>query len=399
MKRLLLALAVFSFFISYGADAASKVRKKDISSKALPIVAWYSIPPECSTIERFQELKEAGFNISFSPTNSLSDALVQLDCAEKVGIKILFNCPELKTETENVVMQVRNHPALYAYYLKDEPSIGEFPELARWADQIRSLDNNHMIYLNLFPNYGVRDISYSEYVHSFIDLVHLPMLSFDYYPVTTDGIRETWWNNLEIISTEAADADLPFWAFALSTAHFSYPNPTLASLRLQFYTDLAYGAQGLQYFTYWCPTPETGDYHDAPVDRDGNKSPQYDLLKKMNAELQARAPVFLGAKVVLVCHTGETLPPGVTELTKLPEAVTYLNTRGKGAVVSVLENGRYCYLVLVNRSLNEGIDYDIAFSKRVDVIDNNGKASIRLPRKKNTFRLGRGDCAIYRWKL
>ena len=273
--------------------------------------------------------------------------------------------------------------------------------LADMADRLRSVDPDHVIYVNLFPNYAPDEVlgsTYPEHVHKYIEEVRPPLVSFDFYPVTEDGIRERWWENLEVISRESAAAGLPFWAFALSTSHKPYPIPTMASLRLQFYTDLAYGAQGLQYFTYWNPVPGTWDFHDAPIDLDGNRTPVYDLVKAMNAELQARADIFVGDKVLQVRHTGETVPPGVTPLTDLPEPLTALDTHGKGAVVSLLENGGFRYLMLVNRSLDEGFDYDIAFARTVERVGRDGKAFKVPATGTKTFHLEEGDCAIFRWK-
>ena len=189
------------------------------------------------------------------------------------------------------------------------------------------------------------------------------------------------------------EADVPFWAFALSTAHFPYPVATIQSLRLQFYTDLAYGAQGLQYFTYWCPTPGIWDFNNAPISETGQRTPAYDLVKYMNRELQARAEVFMGAKVLSVCHTGATLPPGVKPLTELPSCVKSLDTKGKGAVVSHFENGGWEYLMIVNRSLDEAFDYEIGFNEPAKMIGRNGKVSNA---KDGTYHLEEGDCAILR---
>ncbi|MBO6160012.1 MAG: beta-galactosidase [Bacteroidales bacterium] len=375
--------------------------KADIPEATLPILAWYSIPAEHLSVERFQELKEAGFNINFSHIGSFDDAVKSLDCAQQAGVKVMFTCRELFTDPENTVKKVMDHPALFGYFLRDEPVNKDFPDLAAWADRIKAVDPDHVIYLNLNPNYAPEEYlgsPYREHVHKFIEEVRLPLVSFDFYPVTESGIRERWWENLEDISQESAAAGLPFWAFALSTAHKPYPIPTMASLRLQFYTDLAYGAQGLQYFTYWNPVPGTWDFHDAPIDLDGNRTPVYDMVKAMNAELQTRAGIFVGAKVLQVRHTGETVPPGVTPLTDLPEPLTTLDTHGKGAVVSVLENGGVRYLMLVNRSLDEGFDYDIAFARKVERIGRDGKA-VKVPAKgTQTFHLEEGDCAIFRWK-
>ena len=369
-------------------------------SEVLPILAWYSVPSEHASVETYQELAEAGFNINFSHIGKLEDALKALDLGERTGVKIMFTCQELSTETEETVMRVKDHPALYGYFLRDEPSARDFPVLAAWADRIKAVDDTHPLYLNLFPNYAPDDVlgcAYPEYVHRFVEEVGLPLLSFDYYPVTVEGIRENWWNNLEVISAEARKAGIPFWAFALSTAHYPYPTATIQSLRLQFYTDLAYGAQGLQYFTYWCPETSVWDFHNAPISQTGERSEVYDIVKAMNVELQARADVFMGAKVIQVSHTGETIPPGVTPLKGLPAQVKSLDTHGKGAVVSVLENKGWGYLMIVNRSLDEGLDYDVAFHVPVKQVCRDGKG-IKVPKEGN-YSLEEGDCAIFRWKL
>jgi len=395
MRNLKLTLSVF-----LAALLAASCGKAPEKAAELPIMAWYSIPAEHLSLERFQELKDAGFNINFSHLGALEDAVKSLDYAEQAGVKVMFTCGELSTDTENTVKQVKDHPALYGYFLRDEPLNKHFPELAEWADRIKAVDPDHVLYLNLNPNYASDELlgsPYPEHVHKFIEEVRLPLVSFDFYPVTEDGVRSRWWENLEVIASESKAAGLPFWAFALSTAHKPYPIPTMASLRLQLYTDLAYGAQGLQYFTYWNPVPGTWDFHDAPIDLDGNRTPVYDMVKEMNAEIQNRAGIFLGAEVLQVRHTGDTLPPGVTALTELPAPLTALDTHGKGAVVSLLENGAYRYLMIVNRSLEEGFDYDIAFSRKVAVIGRDGLAS-KPSREPATLHLEEGDCAIFRWK-
>jgi hypothetical protein len=69
--------------------------------------------------------------------------------------------------------------------------------------------------------------------------------------------RSDFYANLEVCSTKAREAGIPFWAFALTTAHLSYPVPTMGQLRYQVYSNLAYGAQGIEYYTYWKPADAT----------------------------------------------------------------------------------------------------------------------------------------------
>ena len=139
--------------------------------------------------------------------------------------------------------------------------------------------------------------------------VPLQLLSFDHYPIVGDHYRPDWYENLEIFSDEARKAGKPFWAFALATAHDPYPIPDLSHLRLQMYSNLAYGAQGLQYFTYWTPGKNPNwNFHHGPIGLDGKRTDVYDKIKTLNTELQALSGVFLGAEVLSVRHTGRLDP-------------------------------------------------------------------------------------------
>ncbi len=368
----------------------------------LPIMSWYSIPAEDASPERYQELAECGFNINFSHLGTLKDLQVSLDLAQQAGVKVMATCTELETATDSTVAAVKDHPALYGYFLRDEPLPPAFPYLAEWARRIEKADGGeHPLYLNLFPNYvdsAALGCSYREYVREFIDEVRLPMVSFDSYPVTFDGIRsEGWYDNLRIIHEESEAAGLPFWAFALSTAHGPYPAPTMESLRLELYTALAYGAQGLQYFTYWNPDAKDWDYHDAPIDQDRRKSEAYYLVQRMNRELQARASVFVGSKVVSTAHLGDVMFRGCERLETLPANVVSLSASSDGAVVSLLEKGRWNYLVIVSRTLDRPTDITVGFARKTWMIDREGKA-VKVAEGEATRSLEAGDAIIFKYK-
>ena len=370
--------------------------------ESLPIMSWYSIPAEDATLERYQELAECGFNINFSHLYTLKDLQTSLDLAEQAGVKVMATCYELESHTDSVVAAVKDHPALFGYFLRDEPTPPAFPELAAWARRIEKADGReHPLYLNLLPSIvdsAALTCNYREYVRRFINEVRLPMVSFDFYPVTFDGIRsDYWYDNLQIVHEESEAAGLPFWAFALSTAHNPYPLPTMASLRLELYTALAYGAQGLQYFTYWNPGTEIWNFHEAPINQDKQRSEAYYLVQSMNKELQARAFVFVGAKVLSIAHTGEVMFKGCKRLETLPEKVSTLSTGADGAVVSLLEKGDWKYLVVVSRTLDGPTDLTIGFDTKAWMIDREGK-EIKVAKGDNSFVIEEGDAMIFRFR-
>lgn len=378
-------------------------QEKLAASGEIPIVAWHGIPASEATVERFSELKQMGATINFRSYPDAESVAKALDAARKAGIKLIISCPELHDRPEATVRRFMDHPALAGYFLRDEPLCSDFPALGAWAKRIQAVDSDHFCYLNLFPNgpkehldaLGVK--SYREYVSRFNEEVPMQFLSFDHYPITYDGMKEEWYENLEEFSDEAKKAGKDFWAFAMSTQHWKYPHPTLATLRLQMFSDLAYGAQGLQYFTYWTPVNSEGfDYQFGPIGLDGKRTPAYDLVRQVNQEIKALSGVFAGADVQWVRHTGKRIPRGTQRLTLLPEPVRVLETEGTGAVVSLLKNGGHTFLVIVNRDYEAPMRLTFSADPAVKRILKDGSI---VPADAYTpvSSVDPGDVAIYMW--
>ncbi len=125
----------------------------------------------------------------------------------------------------------------------------------------------------------------------------------------------------------------------------------MGSLRLQIYSNLAYGAQVIQYFTYWTPrNNKEYDFHDAPISEDGKKTKTYALVQRMNRELKTVSKLFYGAQVTSVHHLG-TIPDGTTRQTEMPVNLKLLKIVGRqGAVISQLTKNGLRYLAIINKS-------------------------------------------------
>ena len=366
-----------------------------------PIMAWYSLLGGQVTPEHYREMADAGFNISFSHFTSADEVERAFDACRGTGVKILVTCAEMASDPEGTVRRFRRERDNAGYFLRDEPICDAFPELAAWARRIRSADDSRMLYLNLLPNYvSPRDLhaeSYAHYVRRFIDEVGLGMVSFDHYPVTFDGLRPEFYANLEDVAAEARRAGVPFWAFALATAHDPYPAATRASLRLQIFSNLAYGAQGIQYFTYTSPGTETWNFHNAPIDHSDRRTEVYDLIRELNAEVQALSGVFLGARVVSVGHTGEAIPRGTRPLASLPPQIRGVEADGQGVVVSLLEKGGERYLMIVNRDLHNTQRVRVETADGVQRILGDG-SRVDASRYAPTLALEAGDMLLFGWE-
>jgi len=386
--------------------------EKNISE--FPIMAWIGVPENETTIERFNELKEAGININFSVYSSVEAVERALDVAEQAGVKLMPSCPELHAEPEKTVQRLMGHAALAGYHLRDEPGAADFAMLGEWVRRIQSVDPEHPCYINLFPNYAPQEVligkdgvlapgedPYEKHVEMFLAEVPVPFISFDHYPVVEENgvrmLRTGWYKNLEIIAAASKRSSLPFWAFALAIAHTPYPIPTVGELRIQMFSNLAYGAQTLQYFTYWHPGDNTPwDFHDSPINLDGNRTVVYDRIQSVNKEIHALSDVFMGAELVSVWHTGSQIPEGTRPIDQLPEEIQKLETSEGGAVVSILKNQKKLYLVIVNRDFQKPMSLTVDAAKTVQKVEKNGALSSIMAAPEH-LEVEPGDMVIYTW--
>lgn len=367
----------------------------------MPIIAYMGVPNDQSTDQHFRDFSACGFNVSLYGYASLQQMIKACDIAQRHGVRILGHCPETHNTPELAAARLKSHKGFFGYVLEDEPSAPQIAVLQKEIVRLRRVDNEHCFYINLLPYYDewvlahTKTKTYDEYLEA-ATTASCQQLSFDYYPITYDGLRHTWFYTLEAIRRHSLKIGRPFWGFVLSVPHAVYPQPTLAALRLQVYTNLAYGAQAIQYFTYWTPQPEEeNDYHNGPIDRDGTKTATYTLVQLMNQELKPVSRLFFGAEVVSVGHLGD-IPNGAARQRKMPTNIRSLKVSGgRGAVVSELQKDDHRYLAVVNK------DYQNAM--RVDI-----KARNNTPRRltkrlteetlAQTYTVGAGDLLLVRLK-
>ncbi|MDT3388033.1 MAG: hypothetical protein LIR46_09785, partial [Bacteroidota bacterium] len=319
----------------------------------LTIVAWWGIPRNELTLNRFIELKAAGFNVTFNNMATLDDLKRALFLGRLSGVKIIATNRDIVNADLNSIRQIRDSTSLLAYSLGDEPNASQFNELKSKVVQIKNADKNHPCYINLLPDASreMLGTDFPNYLHRAIFELQLSFLSFDIYPITTKGINGGWYDNLEKAAEAARNSNIPMWTFVLSTPHSTpgttYATPSINSLRLQVYSNLAYGSQAIQYFTYWLPESKEYNYHDAPITA-GKKTKTYNLVKKMNQEIQAISGVFKDGYVEDVAHIG-VQPKGTRMLMRQPDGMEITKrTSGSHLLISQIRHKDAKYVVLQN---------------------------------------------------
>ena len=276
--------------------------------QGFPIIADI-LHTELYDAKRFRDIHKAGFNACMCRCKTPEKMQAALVNAQRHGMKVIMYSNLFIDNPNKYIPLVMKHEALWQYYLADEPTMKKWEKLNELQKRIKKVDSNAKCYINLLPN-SSKDVlksiglnSYPEYLKEF-SKIEQPQISYDFYPVQGKTVMDNkWYPMLDDIRNESLRTRKPFWAYILCVPHFIYPMPTLGHLRLQCYVNLAYGAQGILYFSYSTPAPtEQYDFHDGPLLRNGKKGRTYEIVKKMNTELKSVANLFWQSKVTRIEH-------------------------------------------------------------------------------------------------
>lgn len=289
------------------------------------IGAWIA-PPQAieetgyinyATEENYRLIAESGATTAYSLyATDQESAVIDLALAEKVGIdyyvrddtiwQLLDMTDEEIAETD-LFDAYKDSPAFKGHLVVDEPGALQFDDLAALKPKYEKMFPGKDFYINLFPTYAGTSLwktdTYFEYIDQYIEKVQPEFLSYDSYPLLTDAygttsLQEDYLFNKEIIATKTKEAGIPFWTF-IQTIGFGLVNrrpQSKADIAFQVYTDLAYGAKGIQHFCYWQPLTSDGNgtvFTEAMISKDGQKTDIYEYAQAVNLEIQTFANAFL----------------------------------------------------------------------------------------------------------
>ncbi len=366
MDRLVLAVLVIGLCLAIPAMAKNSF-----------FISHWCGPTEF-TQERIAEVAEANFTVAMIEAGSLEANKRALDLCQANGIKAMVadsrvmardhrKDEDFAANLDAVVADYADHPALWGYFVMDEPHSSMFKQLAAVNKHLLAKDPDHIPYINLFPTYAstaqLGNPTYEHHVDEFMRVVRPKMLSYDHYALLENTERGDYFENLEIIRRQSIKHKTPFNYILLSLPHGPYRDPSDSDLRWQVNTALAYGAHGIMYFTYTTPPPDPNwNWHDGIIDEHGKRNRKYEEVKKLNAEVLKLAPTLMRLQSVAVYHTG-AVPNGAKGL---PERGLIERIEGGEFVIGqfVSDDGAR-YAMLVNRSLREPARANVVFSQRV----------------------------------
>ncbi len=290
-----------------------------------PIVSYWAGPGYPGGValndSEAARLVEGGWNLVWAHEKELA-------VAHKHKLRALLTDPLLVPETMDdpsklaalgvLVDRVKEHPALYAYHLVDEPSAKAFPALGKLVAFLRERDPKHLAYINVLPIYanneqlgvkGSRVEAYREHLRLFVETVKPDLVSYDHYQFRRGDDGQEYFLNLAMIREAAQTRGIPFmnivqassWVPGSLASPDSPRVPVPEELRYLAYTTLAYGAQAISYYVYGYPAHDGGMIR---YEEGGKKTTLYDAAKTLNREFVAIAKELQPLQSIGVYHGG-----------------------------------------------------------------------------------------------
>ncbi len=287
----------------------------------LPVGLWVTPPAPYQTTEEYARIKECGLNFvnGFSFFENSNTKIIEvLNYCEENGLKYFANKASVASDIRryadsadkslitkfiNGIKPYAEHPAFAGELLIDEPGKNLFSAVAAFTAAFEKAYPEKMWHVNLFPTYatgGIQSASYNEYISSWLQTVPSKHISYDSYPLLTNGsIIDDYFYNLDIIRAKSRFKKIPFWIFIQTLSIAGTPGvpdkrePSEDDIRWQVWSNLAFGAKGIQYFCYWSPGNGTEQFGDALIDGNGVKTIRYDYVKKINADISSIGKILL----------------------------------------------------------------------------------------------------------
>ena len=197
----------------------------------------------------------------------------------------------------------KDHPAIWGIDIGDEPSALDFPYYGELFGIVNTLFPKQFPYLNLYPNYAsvsqnsedettcqLGTKTYDEHIQKYCENVPADYLSYDFYVYCTT-VRKAY-ENLITVADACRRSGRSVWIVLQVNSHVPQGWMSENMLRFQAYSAMAFGVEAI---TWACYT--AGWWYNQVLDDKGEKTAQYEKLRKINSEIKTIAPLYTEYRV------------------------------------------------------------------------------------------------------
>jgi len=282
-----------------------------------------------------RELADCGVDIACM-TSGENDAEI-LDLFQKYGIGCFFARngkhdkmpywgiwrPRGQMHVENPISAYeaaaptfRDHPAIWALIVCDEPNALDFPHIGKVVKRLQEIiPGNRVMFMDLNPCWGellkvtetnmtktiLGTRTYREYIDSYCRHVPVDYISYDFYPYSQDEKRMVpqWFDNLGIVADACRRNRKSLWIAPQVNSYTPDRWTSENQLRFQAFSAMAYGVEQINWACW-----NYGWWTNQVIDAHGARTQQYDKLKKVNAEIHRLGPRYMSYRNIATRFSG-----------------------------------------------------------------------------------------------
>ncbi len=352
-------------------------------------------PISYQTDECYKDIADCGFNYAIAVSEATLEQKVNLlEGLAPYGVNVVLGdsqignlialyemgCADDDERIINGKQRFEENYAVYSKYdnfvgifAKDEPQTSLNPYIGKVNEYYKTVTDKEW-YVNLLPTCSNsqlgNDGGYSAYVEDAAKTQGSTHLNFDCYPLSTDGILNSYYSTISKVSNTAKKYDKDFIAFILTLEHMTYISPdNYDDIAWQVYSLMLFGCKGIETFTYW-PTVKDGY---GLTDMYGNKSPVYYAMKEVISEVKSFQSMYMNST-----HTGtmfyvadEDYPNKLFAMTENPlerhDRIKNLSGDGDFAVGTYVDkDDRDAFLIMnsadpaKDKTINVSVEFDDA---------------------------------------
>ena len=416
-----------------------------LPKEEMPILGYMAMPPANATDgdsegrnpsfitkSNFQTYKDAGFNIlsglherePFSP----AEVRKALQLCQDLDLAYFLNDVSYRCDSNAGTVQAGSYEYFkemmqdewYLYEdnfagitVKDEPAAADFDGMANVNKALNELTDGKSIYSTLFPSYVAtyrlylenaptdKWEAYRRYVTEYIEKLQPSMIPYNCYAFMRPGatLENTYasasqkaaaranlvdyFTSLSLFREMSQKYDLPFWVTVTSYNHRNNQQMPEKGITWTVNTSLAYGAKGLQYYTYWSHlegNPEKWATHAKRglVTANGTPHDTYYQIKAINENVKIVDEVLMASTNKGVIQFGKNVVP-LVQKDVLYSYELLNNISGGDTFVGCFDhNGKAVYYI-VNNSINAGRQtFKAEFLDKVNVRLTNSEGTTTL---------------------
>lgn len=210
--------------------------------------------------------------------------------------------------------QYIHHPNYGGNFCHDEPYYHELEDIAIQVKLFKKYmaergEEDADLIVNLYNDtVGFEALdghSYEEYVDQYFRLIapQLGHVCFDYYPLVSSYyagsyIKSTYLNNLNIIAKKCKEQNIELHSFLQSIGNWTGMRDLagIGDLRLQVYTEMAFGSRDFIYYEYGNTRSVTDTGYALLNLQNGEYNWTYEAAKQVNNEVHAMEDAYLSYK-------------------------------------------------------------------------------------------------------